>query len=588
MYNFAIEKKNLKIRIIIYYNKNKYILSIIYKFLILFLFLMLPLAHSQLGGMFWIDLDIVVNGNYEFTKVTVFNIFSSLICILFLWERIWKKKSINIALPVYLAVWVIIISTLFSISPITSLFWWTSKWHGMIFFINLIWLFIVLSNHGHHFHKQCIKAVLMSSFLVAFLGIWQYAFPSFDYWELSNRAISTLGHPNYLAAYLLMIIPLLYKKLAHRFSHLYLWFTLLMVTCLLLTKSALGITLFILYNLYFFQRNKKKTIISIWILWIIWILFLIFSDIAFPKLHSFLSRFSIWDTTLNIISSDLKSFIFGSGLETLRLTFDTAKSPYVYIYENFGFTADRPHNLILNIWYHTWIVWLWVFFYTLYYGWNHIKKTPYKESLILLFLFTVFNFPSVVHYSILALIIAIATHKKSTAYTIARRVFGLISFISICLVSILWWYFSYSFYQAEISYRNWDIQRASEIFPYHPTYFYSLWAFDTWLSLESYPSKQYYRARINQLDAVRDTCDVFTKQLPTAENYFYCADMLDRLWYKDEAKSFYMIWLERLPDLWNSESEYYEDVFIKKTINGNRFFSEKYSPIKKVLEKVWK
>lgn len=563
-------------------------MSIIYRFLILFLFLTLPLAHSQLGGMFWVDLDIVVNGNYEFTKVILFNILCSLIFILFWWERILKRKNINIALPVYLALWVIIISTLFSISPITSLFWWTSKWHGMIFFINLTWLFIVLSNQGHHFHKKCIKTILLSSFLVAFLGIWQYAFPSFDYWELSGRAISTLGHPNYLALYLLITIPLLYKKLSHRFSHLYLWFTLLLVLCLLLTKSVLGISLFILYNLYFFQKNKKETIISIWILWVIWILLLIFSDIAFSKLHSFFSRFAIWDTTLSIIFSDLKSFIFGSGLETLRLTFDTEKSPYIYIYENFGFTADRPHNLILNIFYHTGVVWLWVFFYTLYYGWSHIKKTPYKESLILLFLFTVFNFPSVVHYSILALIIAIATHTKSTAYTKARRVFGFISFISICLVSILWWYLSYSFYQAEIEYRQWGIKKASQIFPYHANYQYAIHHINIWAKLEKYPSKRYYQTKMIGSHSLKDTCVEFTEKFPTAENYFYCAQQLESMFKKEEAMMFYQKWLEKLPDLWNPESKYYDDIFIKNTISGNRFFSEKYSPVQKVLDKVWK
>jgi len=198
-------------------------LSTIYKFLILFVLFLIPLTHSQLWGMFWLDLGITVNGNYEFTKVTLFNILLGLILFLFGWEVLLKRKKIHILLPVYLLLVVIIISTVLSISPMTSLFGWSAKWHGALFFINLIWLFIVLSNQGHHFHKQCVKSILLSSFLVAFLGIWQYVFPSFDYWELWNRAISTLGHPNYLALYLLIIIPLLYKKLAHKFSHLYLW-----------------------------------------------------------------------------------------------------------------------------------------------------------------------------------------------------------------------------------------------------------------------------------------------------------------------------------------------------------------------------
>jgi len=586
---FVILKKNLKIRL-----NNKFILikinklSIIYKPLILALFFFLPLLHSQIGSMFWIQLDIAVNGNYEFTKVTFFNIISSFIFLLFLINRCYKKKKIYIGIPIYLILGIAILSTLLSLSPIASLFWWNIKWHWIVFFINLIWLFIVLSNQNHHFHKQCIKAVLVSWFIVGFLGIWQYIIPSFDYWSLSDRALSTLGHPNYLALYLLIIIPLLYKKLAHRFSHLYLWFTVLLIACLLLTKSVLWIWLFILYNLYFFQKTKKETLISIALLWIIWILFCLFWDAGFWKLHSFLSRFALWNSTTTIILSDWKSFIFGFGFETLRMTFDTAKSPYIYIYENFWFTADRPHNLLLNIWYHTGILWLGVFWYTIYTWWNHIKKTPYKESLILFFLFTMLNFPSVVHYSILALIIAIATHKKSTAYTMARSVLGLISFIGIMLFSIVWWYFSYSFYQAEIQSYYGNTQNALNVFPYHAQYHYTLWDYEAWALLEGYKSKSYYKSKIISLEQVQDTCWEFTNTFPIAENYFYCADALERLWYTEESMTLYKQWVLKLPDLWDSDSEYYKNPFIKNTINGNRFFSEKYSPIKKVLEKVWK
>ncbi len=562
-------------------------MSIIYKILILLLFLSIPLAHSQLGGMFWISLDIVVNGNYEFTKVILFNILCSFISTFFVIDKILRKKKIYIWLPVYLALWIVVVSTLFSISPITSLFGWSSKWHWAFFFINLIWLFIVLSNQNHHFHKKCIKTILLSSFLVAFLGIRQFWFPSFDYWELSNRAISTLGHPNYLALYLLIIIPLLYKKLAHRFSHLYLWFTVLSVACLLLTKSVLGISLFALYNLYFFQKSKKQTMLSVAILTIIGVSFFIFSDIWFPKLHSFLSRFALWDTVIPIIFSDFKTLVFGSGFETLVLTFDTAKSPYVYIYENFGYTADRPHNLLLNIWYHTGLLWLWVFLYVLTVWWSHIKKTPYKESFVLFFLFTIFNFPSVVHYSILALIIAIATHKKSTAYTMAKSVFGFISFISICLVSIVWWYFSYQFYQAEIEYSKWWIQEASQIFPYHATYQYMKQNINIGIGLEKYESKKYYQTKIIGSQNLKETCQDFTDKFPTAENYFYCAEIFESMFQQEVAMDYYKKWLSKLPDLWDKDSSYYDDIFIKNTITGNRFFSEKYSSLKKILEKVW-
>ncbi len=561
-------------------------LSIIYKFLIWTLFLFLPIMHSRVFSMFWIDLNMYVNGNYEFTKVILFNIISTLIFISFLIHIIKKKKTIHIHYSIFLVIFILFISTIFSISPLTSLLWWTSKWHGFFMFLNLIWLFIVLAHGSHHFLKRCWKIVLLSSFLVAFLGIWQYAFPSFDYGALWNRAISTLGHPNYVSLYLLIILPLLYKKLAHRFSHLYLWFTLLIIVCLILTKSLWWIWLFIGYNLYYFHKTWKQTsLVIVWSALVMWMIFVSW-EISAAKLHSFLSRFALWETTLRIIFSDWKTLLIWSGLETLSLSFDTHKSQYLYIYENFWYTADRSHNLLLNIWYHTGILWLSAISYITYYGYTHIKKTPYKESFVLFLLFTVFNFPSIVHYSVLALIIAIATQMKSTQYKTASRVVGLSSFIAIVLISIVWWYFSYQFYQAEIEYRKWNTQKAAEIFPYHAKYFYSLWEYESWWSIEWYKSKNYFKSKIKSLESVTETCQEFTKKFPTAENHFYCWEQLEILWYDDDAMKHYKSWLENLPDLWNDESEYYKNIFIKNTINGNRFFSEKYSPVKEVLEKV--
>lgn len=580
-------EKNLKIRLIKLILINKLILSKIYKSIIYILFFSLPLIHSRFFSMFGIDLDIIVSGNFEFTKVSFFHIISACIILFFTIDRIIHKKDIKLPRVLYLILFIIWISTLFSLSPITSLFWGNSKWHGAFLFINLIWLFIVLSNQSKIFLHRCIKTIIYSTFFVSIMGIWQLFFPSFDYWTLGNRALSTLGHPNYLSLYLLMIVPFLYKEIQAKKYLLYMPILIACIVCFLLTKSIWWIFLFLLFNIYYFHKNWKQTtlILGLWIGAIIGSMF--FWYIGPEKFHSFLSRFALWETTLSIVASNWKTLLFWSGFETLFMTFDTAKSPYLYIYENFWFTADRPHNLFLNILYHTGLLWLSTFGYLIYKWMKKIKKTPAKESFILFLWFTIFNYPSIVHYSILALIIAIATHTKSTAYTIASKVCGFISFIAICLVSITGWYFSYQFYQAEILSEKWDIEDSIQVFSYHPNYFYQLWEYETWVKIETYRSSAYYESKINSLDDIEWDCEQFTTHFPVAENFFACWAWLEKFDKDEEALNYYQKWLEQLPDLWNKDSEYYDDFFIKNTINGNRFFSEKYSPIKKVLEKVW-
>gem|GEM_PF-4067560 len=96
------------------------------------------------------------------------------------------------------------------------------------------------------------------------------------------------------------------------------------------------------------------------------------------------------------------------------------------------------------------------------------KNTIYFASIILFFAFSFFNFSSIVHYVFLLLIISIVlVEKNKNTLTIKNKKY-------LFFVPIIFYFFSLfyfiNFYFAEINYKNYQIQKALNIFKY-PAYF---------------------------------------------------------------------------------------------------------------------
>lgn len=72
----------------------------------------------------------------------------------------------------------------------------------------------------------------------------------------------------------------------------------------------------------------------------------------------------------------------------------------------------------------------------------------------------------------------------------------------------------------------------------------------------------------------------------SVENNFYCWNLLWQI-DKDLSIQYYNNWLSKTPDLWNSNSKYYNNFLIKNFVDKKRFFSEKYSNLEIILKRVW-
>lgn len=557
-----------------------------YRFPLYILFFLLPLIHTKFFDTIFLPTSAFVNGNFEFTKTVFFYAISSLVIGSFTFEHIFQRKNIifpkKACIVITFLIGILCISTYFSLSPYISIFGNGDKSHSMFLFLNLIGITIVLYNTPKKVRKNILIAIYSSIVAICLLSIKEYFFPTFDYGALQERAIGTFGHPNYLSLFLLVSLPLLVNKKR------YLPITLLVLITLFLTKSLLGIALAILFVFWCilstYKIQKHPAFLCLILLWFFAGIGGLFFFLPAEKIHSFISRFYLWETTLHIIVSDWKILIFGAGLETLPIYFNSFKVPELYIFENFGFSADRPHNFVLNVWYHLWLWGFLLLWWCIKYFIEHIRAFgwwKYAWSILLFFSFCMLNYPSVWVYIWIVFCIVQILKKHTWIHRISVKIW----MIGISIVSLFSAIIAVSLYQAEtFAYKKQYIQ-AQKIFP-KAEYLYKVWESTKWKLLDPLPSENFYISKIQNFQDILWNCHTLTTKFPSVENYFYCGKVLERIGKTELSKDFYRIWVWKLPDLWNTNSPYWQNSLIQKTITGNRFFHPKFSNIRSILEKL--
>jgi hypothetical protein len=622
------------------------------------LFFFLPLIHSRFFNTFFWGFDIAINGNFEFTKSIFFIIVSSIIIVLNI-KR--EKKKMDIFSLFFILI--LLISSIFSISPFASFFWNIEKWHSFFLFFNLVILYNFFCSLDEKERENILKVILFWSFFVALFGIKEFFAPSFHYGDYLGRAIGTFWNPHYFASYILMLSPFFFKIILQEKRYYYSLLFIPLVFCLFLTKSFIGIFIFFFLIFYLFFYKNKWIIISGICLSILAFLFIF---LVFPeKIHSLLSRFFIWETVIKIISSDFKIFFLWGWNETLSFMFWNFKSPFLYIFENFWYNADRSHNIFLDFFYNFWIWWflflsfifwfiiktatnfrksqkqevrgrkifaIWAYWWVSEWAINfsdeeihsfsnfltkNFKRNPYIESLLIFFFFHFFNFPSISSYLLFIFFLSSIRQEKGWLKSIFENLaiwkgiwvckdknlllkikslfkktrgksflnfhFSL-SKIFIIFYSLFSIFLFSSFFTAEHFFYEKQYKKAISYFS-HPNYFYELNLFERWKTIENFLSSNYFRKKILNLRNYEENCREFLVLYTSAEDYFYCWNIAEKKWNLKKAKIYYQEWLKKIPNLRENYSPYWNNFFVKNLITGNRFFSEKYSDIKNILDK---
>ncbi len=218
--------------------------------------------------------------------------------------------------------------------------------------------------------KRLISVAVLSSFFVSLYGILQILGLDFLVWPedpfLTRRTISTFGQPNFLASWLLMLIPLsvylVYKNKKNIIKFFYVLVLLSQLACLFFTSSrggliafALSFILLIIYLVFFIKLKKPyKLLAGLGMLALIGIGLLAVNFIVpgrLGTLFDFQSGSMAARVNFYAAASDsiIKKPIFGYGLENSADVFIKYYLPEWGILGDIGASTDKAHNLVLDI-----------------------------------------------------------------------------------------------------------------------------------------------------------------------------------------------------------------------------------------------
>jgi len=201
---------------------------------------------------------------FEFNKIIVVYIFTALIVSSWIIKAVLEKKitfrRTILDIPLLVFVGSQFLSTLFSIDQRTSLLGYYGRFNGgllsTICYSLLYWAYV--SNMDYKKTLSAIRYTLFAATLVAIYGILQRFGIDKNVWEqdVVNRVFSTLGQPNWLAAFIVALLPLamsysIFNKFSDSKFLISIIMSALFFTTLLFTKSRSGLLGFIVADVIF-------------------------------------------------------------------------------------------------------------------------------------------------------------------------------------------------------------------------------------------------------------------------------------------------------------------------------------------------
>jgi len=289
--------------------------------------------------------------------------------------KLFNKSPLNWLLLLFLISQ--IICTVTSIDIYTSIHGYYSRLNGgLLSIITFISLFFIIPLYlDDKFKDTLINLILLSGFFVAIFGILEHFGIDKNMWvqDVQSRVFSTLGQPNWLAAYLCILLPFSIHKTLNASTKKPLTFYFSLSTfyylCLLFTKSKSGIlaaviSLAIFFVFTFFQKKSPKKLLIINYSLLIVLSLLISNPIKdkffTPKLDIRNSTLEI--NNLNITSSEdirkivwkgsldlFKQFpIVGTGVETFAYSYYWTRPIEHNLTSEWDFLYNKAHNEYLN------------------------------------------------------------------------------------------------------------------------------------------------------------------------------------------------------------------------------------------------
>ena len=310
-----------------------------------------------------------------------------------------------------------LISSMFSMDPHVSWFGYYSRFNGGMFSIIsyiLLYYAFVSNTSNQTYVSNLLKLTLASATVVALYGALEHFGHSVscllfmrkfgvDCWvqDVQNRVFATLGQPNWLAAYLVALLPIaialflqeIKKTIASFFkpnAFRFLLLSILLFAVLLFTKSRSGLIAFAIADLVFWAilfcktAPKKSLLFSFGMCHVAFVVIIFFTGTnidaldtyvtwqslqarlhkitnvikpATPKTDTLLTtggtesgeiRKYVWEGAIAAWKRSTKTVLIGTGTETFAFAFYQNKPKGHNLTSEWDFLYNKAHNEYLN------------------------------------------------------------------------------------------------------------------------------------------------------------------------------------------------------------------------------------------------
>lgn len=336
-------------------------------------------------------LIFVTNTNelFEFPKTFFIYFVGTFTLAVFLSDLVLKpQKFIKPSLPVLAFGGAFILSTVFSTHIYTSVWGYYTRFNdALMSTLIYIGLYIVVINKlSLADFRVLLKVVVLTLLPVGFYGILQhYGSTDPNFSTHIDRVFSTFGQPNWLAQYIVALLPLsLYLAFKQRFVF---WFAVYLVgfSCLWFTYSLSGllgfmaslgvlVVLFVRKECVSF-KNISRILLALLLSVIIAVTNLgIFSariqdawtDVKRVVVSSYVVfaqenpgqynlsdpgyiREGLWKGSLKLATSSMKNLLIGVGPETFPYQFQQFRPRVLNYSSEWDFVFNKPHNYYIEL-----------------------------------------------------------------------------------------------------------------------------------------------------------------------------------------------------------------------------------------------